>query len=167
MVKQELKKGVRKDSLLFNVRFGDSKDAFFGRCFDLNRQHLVTEGPGNSSVQYIFKDSAFHSKPASVRLLFMPNYDENDKIIEMNMEFAYVAWAPWNTEYQSDKLQEFVLKLLKKWYGGNDFIVAKVEGNEVPVKVDGNRRIMVFIRNEQHVLVKIQDILHAKFKHTF
>jgi hypothetical protein len=164
-VKAELAKGERKDSLLFNVKFGNSKDEFFGRCFDLNRQQLVTEGPGNSSVQYLFKDSLVHEKATSIRLLFMPSYDETDKIKEMNMEFSYTAWAPWNRQYQSDSLKNKVMKLLMKWYKGNEFITAKVGEEEVPVKLDGNRRILVIIRNEQHVLVKVQDILHPSFKH--
>lgn len=165
LVKAELAKGERKDSLLFNVKFGNSKDEFFGRCFDLNRQQLVTEGPGNSSVQYLFKDSLVHEKATSIRLLFMPSYDETDKIKEMNMEFSYAAWAPWNRQYQSDSLKNKVMKLLMKWYKGNEFITAKVGEEEVPVKLDGNRRILVIIRNEQHVLVKVQDILHPSFKH--
>jgi hypothetical protein len=57
------------------------------------------------------------------------------------------------------------MKLLMKWYKGNEFITAKVGEEEVPVKLDGNRRILVIIRNEQHVLVKVQDILHPSFKH--
>lgn len=167
LVKAELAKGTRYDSLLFGVRFGNSKDEFFGKCYDLNKQQLVTEGPGNASVQYLFRDSTVHSKPVAIRLLFMPSYDENDKIIEMNLEFSYVAWAPWNQDLQSAELEKKLKELLMKWYKGNDFVLAKVEGKEIPVKVDGNRRILVIIRNEQHVLVKIQDILHPKFKHQF
>jgi hypothetical protein len=165
LVKSELAKGIRKDSLLFGVKFGNSRDEFFGKCFDLNRQHLVTEGPGNASVQYLFTDSLFHEQPAQIRLLFMPKYDQADKINEMNLEFAYVAWAPWNKQYQSDILKEKVMKIIMHWYKGNEFVTAKIDQDEIPVKLDGNRRILVFVQSEQHVLVKIQDILHPAFKH--
>ncbi len=165
LVKSELAKGIRKDSLLFGVNFGNSKDEFFGKCFDLNRQQLVTEGPGNASVQYLFTDSLFHEPPAKIRLLFMPKYDQTEKINEMNLEFAYVAWSPWNKQYQSDVLKEKVMKIILSWYKGNEFVTAKVGEKEIPVKLDGNRRIMVYIQSEQHVLVNIQDILHPAFKH--
>lgn len=165
LVKSELAKGIRRDSLLLGVKFGNSKDEFFGKCFDLNRQHLVTEGPGNASVQYLFTDSLFHEQPTQIRLLFMPKYDQSDKINEMNLEFAYVAWAPWNKQYQSDILTEKVKKILLNWYKGNEFVTAEIGDEEIPVKLDGNRRILVFVQSEQHVLVKIQDILHPTFKH--
>ena len=94
LVKSELAKGVRQDSLLFGIRFGDSQNDFYGKCFDLNKQRLVTQGPGNNSVQYIFTDSLVHDQPTEMRLLFFPNYDESQKIVEMNMELSYPAWAP-------------------------------------------------------------------------
>ena len=53
-----------------------------------------------------------------------------------------------------------------RWYGGNDFIIVKLSDADTPVKVDGNRRIMVRIKDAQSVLVKVEDILHPKFKHS-
>jgi hypothetical protein len=166
MVKSELAKGVRMDSLLFNIYLGDTRQEFYARCLDLNRKQIVMEGPGNSSVQYLINDTLFHEKPTQIRMLFMPSYDQNDVITEMNLDFNYVSWAPWNKEFQSDVLKEKVQKILMHWYKGNEFVIANVNKEQFPVKVDGNRRILVEVTDPSTVRVKIQDILHPSFKHS-
>lgn len=166
LVKEELAKGIRVDSLLFGINFGDTRDEFYGKCFDLNKQQLITQGPGGATVQYLFKDSLVHDSLTDLRLLFIPVFDQSDIIIEMNLEFSYLAWAPWNESYQSDKLKEKVLKLLQLWYKGNEFITVEMDGNQVPIKLDGNRRLLVYLKDTQNVVVKIQDILHPQYRHS-
>jgi hypothetical protein len=166
LVKSELAKGIRMDSLVFGINFGDTNDEYFGKCFDLNKQHLVTNGPNSGTVQYFFSDSLVHDKPTSIRMLFIPVFDKDNKIIEMNLEFSYPSWAPWTEEYQSDKLKEKVLQLLMLRYKGNEFVRATINGKEYPIKLDGNRRMVVYIKDEQNVVVKIQDILHPKYQHS-
>ena len=166
MVLEESARGIRQDSILLGINFGDSRNDFYGKCFDLNKEQLVSQGPSNSSVQYLFTDSLVHEKPQEIRLLFFPTFDKNDKIAEMNLELSYMAWAPWNEGLQSDSLKGKVMDLLVTWYGGNNFVLARVHGEEIPVKVDGNRRILIFLKDRQSVTVKIQDIQHPKFKHS-
>ena len=166
LVKAELAKGVRQDSILLGIKFGDTRNEFFGKCFDLNRQMLVSQGPSNSSVQYNFTDSLFHDEPTPIRLLFFPSFDEKDKLSNMDFEFSYSGWAPWNTKLQSDSLVVKVRKLLMDWYKGNEFVIAHVDNEEIPVKVDGNRRLSIIIKDSQSVIVRVQDILHPKFMHS-
>jgi hypothetical protein len=166
LVKSELEKGIRKDSLLLGINLGDSRDDFYGKCFDLNHDSLVTQGPSGATVQYLFKDELVHDTLTNMRLLFIPVFDDQDKIIEMNLEFSYPAWAPWNENYHSDKLKSRVLELLMMWYKGNEFVTATINKTDIPVKVDGNRRMLVYIKDAQNVVVKIQDIMHPKFEHS-
>ncbi|MEO5600746.1 MAG: hypothetical protein ABIR06_07455 [Cyclobacteriaceae bacterium] len=165
-MKSELAKGIRQDSLLFGIRFGDTRNDFYGKCFDLNKQKIVAQGPGNSSVQYLFKDSSIHNKPTQIRLLFYPSFDKNDVIAQMNFEFSYPGWAPWNKEFQADSLKVKAMELLMLWYKGNEFVTADVNNTKMPVKLDGNRRLLVYIKDAQSVVVKAQDILHPNFKHS-
>jgi len=164
LVKAELAKGVRNDSLLFGIRFGDTRNEFYGKCFDLNKQQLVTAGAGNN-VEYVFSDSLFHRSPTNISLLFYPSFDQNDKITNMKMQFSYRAWAPWNRDMQSDSLLGKTEKILMNWYGGNNFILANVGGKQMPVKLDGNRRILVYTWDMKSVSVEVQDILNPVFKH--
>jgi hypothetical protein len=166
LVKSELAKGVRYDSLLLGIRFGDSRDDFYGKCFDLNKQQLVREGPGNTAVQYMFTDSIVHAKPTEIRLLFMPKYDEKNIITEMNMEFSYREWTPWVPELQSDTLKVKTMEILMEWYKGNEFVIAHVQDTEQFVKLDGNRRVVIYKLDPERVVVKVQDILHPMFRHS-
>jgi hypothetical protein len=163
-VKAELAKGIRQDSLLFDINFGSTREEFYGRCFDLNQQKLVSQGVG-FSVQYMIKDSITGRKPDDIRMLFYPNFDTLNIINAMNLEFSYPGWMPGQRNLQSDSLRNHVTEILAKWYGGNPFITARIHEQDVPVKIDGNRRVLVFIEDPQRVLVRIHDINHPEFMH--
>jgi hypothetical protein len=165
LVKSELAKGIRKDSVLLGIHFKDTRNEFYGKCFDLNKQHLITEGEG-FSVQYLFVDSLSHDQPTPMRLLFVPAFDDNEMLSNMDMKFNYVNWAPWDKHHQSDSLQLKVMDILMRWYGGNKFIVVDIKGNKIPIKLDGNRRLMIYKNDAQSVVVRVQDILHPKFMHS-
>jgi hypothetical protein len=165
MVTAELASGIRQDSILLGLSLGDSRNEFYGTCFDLNKQQIIHQGPVSASVQYNFIDSLVHDIPTPIRLLFYPGFDEEEIITDMEMEFSYAGWSPWNTDMQSDRLKEKILVLLELWYKGNRFVKAEIKNVDMDVKVDGNRRILVFIIDEQNVGVKIQDILHPRYKH--
>jgi hypothetical protein len=166
LVKSELAKNVRRDSVLLGISLGETRNVFYGKCFDLNKLKLITPGHGNSSVMYLFTDSVFHEKPTELRLLFYPTFDKQDIIAEVKMEFSYPGWAPWNRSLQSDSLRQKVEKLLMHWYKGNDFVDAHINERTVPVKVDGNRRITVNVEDAQTVQVRVQDLLHPYFMHS-
>ncbi|NOT73313.1 MAG: hypothetical protein HOP08_00195 [Cyclobacteriaceae bacterium] len=166
LVKRELAKGVRYDSILLGIPFGFTRQEFYGRCFDLNAAHLVMEGPNGQSVQYLFVDSLVHSEPTKLRLLFMPGYDSTDRIAEMRMELSYELWAPWAKGMQTDSLEGKTKQLLMKWYNGNEFITTKVGEKDILVKLDGNRRILLQKIDKQSMAIEVQDILNHRFVHT-
>lgn len=166
LVKSELAKGIRQDSILLGIRFGDTRNEFFGKCFDLNKQHLVSQGPRGIAVQYLYTDSLVHEQPIQIKLLFSPSFDQNDTLSDMDLEFSYQAWAPWNRELQSDSMKIKVMRLLMLWYKGNEFISIKMDTAKIPIKLDGNRRLMIYTVDTQSVIVRVQDILHPKFRHS-
>jgi hypothetical protein len=126
----------------------------------------VTAGEG-FSVQYHFKDSTFHNKPTEISMLFYPTYSAKETIDELKLEFSYPAWTPGDAQYNSDSLKAKVMDLLMFWYKGNEFVSAKVNDSTIlPVKLDGNRRLWVEIKDARSVNVAIQDILSPKFKHS-
>ena len=165
LVKAELARGVRMDSILLGMHFGNTRNEFNGKCFDLNKMHIATQGEG-FSVQYLFTDSLVHREPTPIKLLFVPAFDDKEILTNMDLKFSYVGWAPWNKQLQSDSLKTKVMELLMHWYGGNEFITANIQDTQVPVKLDGNRRILVYVYDAQSVVVRVQDILHPKFRHS-
>jgi hypothetical protein len=150
---------------LLGISLGETRNVFYGKCFDLNKLKLITPGQG-VSVMYLFTDSLVHEKPTEVRVLFYPTFDEQNVIAEVKMEFSYPGWAPWNRSLQSDSLEQKVEKLLMQWYKGNAFVHAHVNDKEMPVKVDANRRILVEVKDAKAVQVRVQDLLHPYFMHS-
>ncbi|MBX2926980.1 MAG: hypothetical protein KF852_04025 [Saprospiraceae bacterium] len=160
MEKRELARGVRYDSLLFDVYFGMERQEFFDHCRNMNREGIVKEGPGGNTVEYKLDNLPY---PAKVN--FYPDFDDDNRIYKMRLYFHYDAWAPWNKPQWSDSLMPEVVTLLQGWYEGVDFIKIEPEDveNKSPLyaKVDGNRRIVVFKDGDMKVRAIITDLTSA------
>ena len=78
----------------------------------------------------------------------------------MSVSYRYDAWAPWNKNLYADSLKTRLIAFYKKQYLGNNFITIKDKlNNDVYIKVDGNRRIIIGQLDEQFVNVDIADLL--------
>lgn len=154
LVKNELASGVKNDSIFYSLRFGITKMEFFKICMDLNRKHLVTQGPSNKNVQVMLipKDSTQSLK--QIKMLFYGKFNSDHIMTGMDVTFSYDAWAPWNKDLQADKLLPVVQDTLLKWFPGNPFMKVK----DVLVKVDGNRQIELRQKSEKDVSVLIEDL---------
>jgi hypothetical protein len=156
LVKKELAKGTRSDSLFMGIYLGMTSKAFYSHCWDMNKKGLFTNGSNNTSVLYkIDKDLKYKAS-----MNFYPDFYE-DKVFSMWASFEYDAWAPWNKQLQADSLLPDVLKLYKKWYPeGNNFItITNKERGTIYVKVDGNRRITIGRFDDRMVKVDYTDLL--------
>ena len=156
VVKKELAKGVRVDSLFLGIHFGMTSKEFYGYCWELNKKGLLTDGNNNTAVLYKINNELKY--PASMN--FYPQFFDN-RIGVMGVDFQYNGWAPWNKALFADSLLPDVLRMYKKWYpGGNDFIkITNKQKATVYVKVDGNRRITVGKFNDVLVKVDYTDLL--------
>jgi hypothetical protein len=156
LVKKELAKGTRSDSLFFGIYLGMPSKAFYDHCWDMNKKGLFTNGNYNTSVLYkLNKDLKY---PASMN--FYPAFYDG-RIFSMWASYEYDGWAPWNKKLSSDSLLPDVVNMYKKWYQqGNDFITItdKVKGT-IYVKVDGNRRITIGRFDDRYVKVDYTDLL--------
>ncbi len=151
--KQELSKGIRHDDLFEGLQLGMTRKAFFDTCLIRNHQMIFKDGL-LGKVHYKIKGL---SNPAS--FYFYPDF-KDEKIHQFPVIANYDTWAPWNRGAQSDKLHEELLLLLMKWYEGNPFKKIEAAGKPVIwVKLDGNRRIVLSIRNESQVSIIYKDIL--------
>ena len=156
LVKTELAKGQKVDSLFLGISFGMTSKAFFGHCWELNKKSVISDGANNTLVLYKI-DSALKF-PASMN--FYPDF-YMDKIFNMRASFQYNAWAIWNKAQSSDNLFPDVVKLYKKWYpDGNDFLKITDKSNRtIYIKVDGNRRITIGKYDDMIVKVEYTDLL--------
>ncbi|MCX6302338.1 MAG: hypothetical protein NTW82_09140 [Bacteroidia bacterium] len=156
-LKHELASGVRYDSLFMGFYFGMPEKDYYVHCWNLNKKGLIRQGENNTTVLYELKDELKY--PAAMN--FYPKFVQG-KIYEMPVRFTYKGWAPWNKTLSSDNLEIDILKWYEKIYG-EDFIEVKhPERGTAFVKIDGNRRITVFIENELNVWVVFTDLTVKK-----
>ena len=158
MVKKELGKGIRQDSLFLGLRLGMSSRDFYAHCWELNKQKVIRQGSGNTSVLWDLtelRDTADAN--------FYPKF-YRDSILEMPVLINYKKWSPWNKEQSNDTLLVDVLGLLKRWYGGDFLYIDFPEVGRIYVKVDANRRIMVSKVGESQVKVIYTDLIAEKRK---
>ncbi|MCK6617905.1 MAG: hypothetical protein L6Q51_09685 [Cyclobacteriaceae bacterium] len=159
LVSSELARNVRYDSLFLGLRFNMSSKEFYSACWEMNKQGLIMQGPGNLSVQYQLDSSQMRSL---TYMWFYPDF-KNDSIYKMPVEFQYVYWSPVFQPLSADSLLVDVKNLFEKWYGGSFLYQESKDGlQKVWVKVDGNRRIRLYKKNISTVSAEFLDLQNAK-----
>jgi hypothetical protein len=145
-LKHELASGVRYDSLFMGLSFGMTENEFFDACWELNRDSLVKQAIDNMSVEYETKDELKY--PATMN--FYPVFGEG-KIVQMPVRFIYNGWAPWNKDESATNLALDVKRWYEEIYGKGFITVAHPFKGEAYTKIDGNRRITIYIESDQYV----------------
>ena len=152
-LKHELASGVRYDSLFLGLYFGMPEKVFYVHCWNLNHKGLLKQGETNTTAEYQLKDELKY--PALMD--FYPKFNHG-KISEMPVTFKYKGWAPWNKNLSSVNLQNEVLKWYEKIYGGGFIMVKHHSHGKAYVKIDGNRRITIFVGDDLHVWAVFTDM---------
>jgi hypothetical protein len=163
LVKRELDSGVVHDSLLFDLKMGQTKAYFLQSCWKLNQKGIISNGPGSTTVKYILPNTKEASQ-SNMTLLFFGDFNEEKIMTGMDFQFYYNSWSLWNESLQAGQLVPVVMDTLKKWYPGNDFIKVPLKGDSLHlfVKVDGNRRIIIPpVTDQQIVTAKIDDLRYV------
>lgn len=142
----------KSEQLFLGIYLGMDKQEFFDHCWKLNSQNIITQGPGNQSVEYRLP---VKDKPG-ILMHFYPNFYK-DKIYEMPVVYNYEAWAPWNRQYWSDKLFEKIVHHFDTTYGKMEVLDHRTMG-KVYFRIDGKRRINVFIKDDQYVQAVFTDL---------
>lgn len=159
LIKSEMAKGVFHDSLLFGMKFGETKQEFYNRCWKLNQQRLVTQSTQSKFLRYLRPVKKEKNDSKTITMLFYGSFNEENIMTGMDLRFYHEGWSLWNKELQSDKLIYDVKDLLTAWFPGNNFINVKRDSIEIFVKIDGNRRIIIKpLDDERQVKAKIDDL---------
>lgn len=151
-VKKELASGIKQDSIFLGFYFGMESQDFYNKCWELNKAGLAREGSQNTTVYQkiteLNHDAGFEFYP-----LF-----KNDKIQSMLGHVAYIGWSPWNKELWPDKLIEDLKNLFEEWYGPGFFPIKSPGRGKAYVKIDGNRRIVLYHEKDQRVEFLFSDL---------
>jgi hypothetical protein len=152
---RELASGVRYDSLFIGLHMGMTSEAFFKHCWGLNRDSIVRQGTANMSVQYDLDEELAY--PATMN--FYPIFYQ-DSIREMPVRFIYNGWAPWNQELAPSKLAADVKRWYEEIYGKGFITITHPWNGDAYTKIDGNRRITIYVENDLYVWAIFTDMLY-------
>ena len=157
LVEREIKKGEINNDLILGFSFGMTKQQYYDRCTLLNKNKIITVGEYNFNPEQILSSPINNKK---IKMSFSPNFKEKKTIEELELRFSFLGWSHWNADYQSGVLINQVKDSLISWLPGNDFIEVSIDGiDKKPlVKVDGNRRIMLYKINSKDVIAKINNL---------
>lgn len=152
-LKRELASGVRYDSLFMGISFGMTSKEFYEHCWGMNKDSIVRQGSANMSVQYDINKELDY--PATMN--FYPNFAE-DRIVEMPVRFIYNGWAPWTKELSASNLALDVKRWYEDIYGKGFITVSHPFNGEAYTKIDGNRRITIYVENDLYVWAIFTDM---------
>tara|TARA_R110002167_G_scaffold24608_3_gene86268 strand:- start:6509 stop:6997 length:489 start_codon:yes stop_codon:yes gene_type:complete len=153
--------GVIHDSLIFGMKFGQTRQQFYDSCWKLNNEERVTHGPNNKFVAYKLPQKDTTDLKNAITMFFYGVFNEENIMTGMDFQFSHDAWSLWNKNMQSDRLVLSVKDSLKKWYPGNDFITVHLpkDTTDIFVKIDGNRRITIKPLDDSRIVkTRIDDL---------
>lgn len=155
MKQRELARNIRYDTLFLGLKFGMEKKEFFALCWRLNKQGILTQGPSSLLVQYQLDTTELKM---NAYMWFYPEF-KDDKIVKMPLKFTYQSWAPWYAHTSSDSLLVDVRKMFTRWYGPFTEFTDRAGDRKVWIRIDGNRRIRLYVDNISTVNADIIDLL--------
>ena len=161
IVKKELRKNQKVDSVFFNLRLGETKDIYHKKSWDLNHTRTVVQGRSYFYMKKVFSDSKTEKKRNDFALEFTGKFNAAKKLKMLDVKFYHLLWTPWNEAYQAQNLLPRILDSLEIWFPGNPFFEVETGSDSIPrihVKIDGDRRFRVFVENSQDIAVKIDDL---------
>ncbi len=148
------KDSPKTDSLFLGFYLGMAQKDFFDRCTELNSQQKITQGSGGAtSVEHKIKGTY----GGDVSMRFFPTFIKKE-MYEMPVTYTYDSWAPWNKEYSSAALLPKILEKYKAIYGGEFKIVNHPYQGKIYYRMDGKRRINLFIKDDQFVQAIFTDM---------
>lgn len=156
VIKEELGRQVRYDSLFHDVYFEMPRKHFLEHAYEMN-QCGIFFAQGSGEIKIDFQDDFKYP----VEFVFFPNF-ESEVISGLSGSFYYTYWNGFNREFWAIKLQLDLLQKMEDWYGGRPFI--KIPGPDLAAghayaKIDGNRLIMLWNNiDNRRVMIMYSDL---------
>ena len=143
IVKEELARGVRFDSVAHGINLGMTFNDFKRICFLQNREGVFKPNSGGHAVQLTITDGFrypvyFEFFPADI-------IGQYDTIVKYDASIKYKNYSNFNEEMNIERLVKETIAFFEEGYQGRSFI--GIPNTKDPwvksdfVKVDGNRKI--------------------------
>ncbi len=162
VVKEEMKKNVRKDSIIYGIHLGMTYEDFYYYCWARNADGLFKPNTSGNAVTCEFKNK--FSYPTVFE--FFPSSDINNKLMPISKFKAiirYKAYSHYNKDMSMENLLMETIDFFEKGYGGNKFFtIPNDEDIWVKykyIKIDGNRKILLQpTYSEQELNILFEDL---------
>ena len=163
LVRNELKKNVKNDSLFLNLKFGERNEDYLDKIWELNKKGIISQADGEyGTLRYPLKLNKSKNNIGDINMDFFPRFNNKKRLDKLTIKFSHEAWAPWNKELFSNKLIVKVMDTIIKWYKGNDFLEAYNDINNkkssIFYKVDGNRQFKVYFVEDHEVIAEVEKL---------
>ena len=164
IIDREMRRGIVDDSLIFGMEMGLTRKEFFDICWKLNKEKLIDQGSGNGMAYHKDPYDSLQPNKAIKELQFYGIFDKNDTMRGMSMIYNFSAWGSFEKKYNSKSMMDTLINFYTKTRKGNPFIEMDLglDKYKALVKVDGQRQILIYPKNDKDVIVKIEDL---KFKY--
>ena len=163
LVRNELKKNVKNDSLFLNLKFGERNEDYLDKIWELNKKGIISQADGEyGTLRYPLKLNKSKNNIGDINMDFFPRFNNKKRLDKLTIKFSHEAWAPWNKELFPNKLIVKVMDTIIKWYKGNDFLEAYNDINNkkssIFYKVDGNRQFKVYFVEDHEVIAEVEKL---------
>lgn len=163
VVRDELSRGVRYDSIVYGIRLGMTYDEFYSYCFDKNIEGVFKPNTSGTGVTTILEEG-FNSP---VVLEFYPQVNQNNEIITIyNATLKYKEFSYYNKNHSIKNLLNETIRAFEKGYEGSEFFTIPHENKLLKynyIKMDGNRKITVKPTFEgDQLIIKFEDLNQLK-----
>ena len=163
LVRAELKKNIKNDSLFLNLKFGERNEDYLDKIWELNKNGIISQTDGEyGTVRYPLKLNRLENNTGDINMDFFPRFNYKKRLDKLTIKFSHEAWAPWNKELFSNKLIFKVLDTITKWYKGNDFLEKYNDINNkkssIFYKIDGDRQFKVYFKEDHEVIAEVEKL---------
>lgn len=143
IIKEELAREIRFDSIAYGVELGMTFDDFKWRCLLQNRDGIFKPNATSDAVQITFTDGFEYP----VNLEFFPAdiQGEHEPIAKYTASLRYEGYSNFNKKMTMENLVKETIGFFENGYEGRKFIAVPNEKDpwikNNYVKIDGNRKI--------------------------
>ncbi len=161
VVKAELARTERFDSIAYGVNLGMTFDDFKWRCLLQNRAGVFKPNSTSNAVQLTFEEG--FSYPVHFEFFPADITGQYDIIEKYDATIKYRDFSQYNKEMSMEKLVKETINYFQKGYGGRNFFKVPKKGDPWVkynyVKIDGNRKIILIpIYMGSELIVKFEDL---------
>jgi hypothetical protein len=150
-IKTEKESNLRNDTLFLGYRLGMLQTDFYKLSWELNKQKVIREGLGNTSISY--SPEGFSSP---ISMYFYPGF-KNEKISNMSIKFNFNGWNPIIKDHWSDKLILEVKEYFEKIWKIKFYYIKSEQYGLTYQAVKNNKYIRLRLQSELIVFVDIFD----------